>query len=375
MRIVNFYIGRNLFLTMAITLAVLTFVMLAGHLVQALFFTAKGMSPIFLLRYLMYMLPDILCYILPVAILCSTILVFGRMSEASEITALKSCGISLWQIISPALMLAILTSVFCIYLQCVVKPDWKYKAVQLKSEVNVTQPIKLLEAGRLKEFSTGGSDAKTFFCYVQRINGERLENIRIHVLDKSGDMVLSLFASSGEIIPENTPEYADHYPYGALVLSDVFIGRDDLNLSKSGIKNAKISRFIYPIEKEMLQARRLVKRAKYLTWREILARIVILKDSSESVNDLYLELSERLSLAISPIAFVFLGIPFGIRSRRSEVSVSVVTAFMLAGLFFIFFLCGGALKKVGMIAILLVWLPNLLYQISGILSLRKLEKR
>lgn len=375
MWIINLYIGRNLLFTMLITLAVLTFVMLAGHLVQALFFTAKGMSPIFLLKYLMYMLPDIFCYILPVAMLCSTILVFSRMSEANEITALKACGISLWQIISPALMLAIISAFLCIYLQCEVKPRWKFAANQLKQQVSITQPIKLLEAGRITEFTTGGSDPKTFFCYVQRINGDQLENIRIHILDGNGELTLSLFATDGRIIPENSPDYKDYYPNGALVLNNVFIGRDDHNMSGSGIKNSKVSSIIYPVEKEILQARSLVKRAKFLTWREILARIVVFKDSSMSVNDLYLELSKRLSLALSPIAFVFLGIPFGIRSRRSEVSVSVVTAFILAGIFFIFFLSGDALKKVGFISICLVWFPNLLYQLCGVWALKKLEKR
>jgi lipopolysaccharide export LptBFGC system permease protein LptF len=44
MKILNLYIGRNLLATTLMSLGILVFVMLAGHLVQALLFTAKGMS-------------------------------------------------------------------------------------------------------------------------------------------------------------------------------------------------------------------------------------------------------------------------------------------------------------------------------------------
>jgi lipopolysaccharide export system permease protein len=62
------------------------------------------------------LLPEALRFALPGAILLSTCNVFGRLSAGNEIVAIKAQGISPWVVIWPALALAIVLSLFAVWL-------------------------------------------------------------------------------------------------------------------------------------------------------------------------------------------------------------------------------------------------------------------
>lgn len=385
MKILNLYIGKNLLATTLVALGILVFVMLAGHLVQALLFTAKGMSATVLGKYLLYMIPNILCYVLPVAVLCSTILEFSRMSADGEITAMKANGISLWQIISPALLLAVLVSALCLYLQCFVKAECNLAADRLKSQVKLVEPLKLLDTGRVIEIEAAAS--QTYFCYIGARQGDFFNDIHVSVLNADGSLAQTISAKSGTII--DGKEGIKVFDLRDVVMTLASGGSDDGK--KGGVEALGGGENMLPLSGGRVQlplmqpagkSATLLVKPKFLTLPglvtriDLLNRITIKGRQATGVTPYYVELYKRLSLGFSPIAFVFLGIPFGIRSRRSEASVGVIAAFILAGGFYIFLVMADALKENSPIPPQpLIWLPNLLYQIGGIIALRRIEQR
>ena len=66
----------------------------------------QGAPPVVMLRIMPYMLPEMLGITIPVAMLFSVSSVFGRMTGANEIVAMKSLGISPMVVVWPALVLA-----------------------------------------------------------------------------------------------------------------------------------------------------------------------------------------------------------------------------------------------------------------------------
>ena len=60
-------------------------------------------------------IPYLLSYTLPMSVLFATLLLFGRLSAESELVAMRSGGLSLFQIAAPLLGFAILLSVFSLY--------------------------------------------------------------------------------------------------------------------------------------------------------------------------------------------------------------------------------------------------------------------
>lgn len=76
----------------------------------------KGAPPVVMLRIMPYMLPEMLGITIPVAMLFSVSSVFGRMTGANEIVAVKSLGISPMVVVWPALVLACFLSLGTVWM-------------------------------------------------------------------------------------------------------------------------------------------------------------------------------------------------------------------------------------------------------------------
>lgn len=59
------------------------------------------------LSYLFNSIPIIFVQILPLAILMTVVLTIGTLSSSNEVTAMRACGISLWRIVQPLMLLAL----------------------------------------------------------------------------------------------------------------------------------------------------------------------------------------------------------------------------------------------------------------------------
>ena len=127
-------------------LGILVFVMLGTHFFRAFDLLALGVSPLLLGKMLLYLLPDVLRFALPLSMLVACVLVFSRMSADNEIIALQASGVSLWQIISPGLLLSALLSAGCFLLSMFLSPDCRYLGgSSVALEALVSSPLAMLE--------------------------------------------------------------------------------------------------------------------------------------------------------------------------------------------------------------------------------------
>ncbi|MBL7661333.1 LPS export ABC transporter permease LptG [bacterium] len=90
----------SLALTLAITTALFVIVDLFERIDD---FIREGAQIRDVLSYIIFNIPVILHLMLPVAILVATVLSIGRLSQRSEITAMRACGMSLFSLAMPLL--------------------------------------------------------------------------------------------------------------------------------------------------------------------------------------------------------------------------------------------------------------------------------
>ena len=76
----------------------------------------EGFPPLIMLRSMPFIMPEMLGITIPVAMLYSVSSVFGRMTGANEVVALKSLGISPMAVVWPVLALAAFTSLGTIWM-------------------------------------------------------------------------------------------------------------------------------------------------------------------------------------------------------------------------------------------------------------------
>ena len=87
------------------------------------------------LEYIFLTVPNFIYMILPVAVLVSTLLCLGLLTKFNEITAMKACGISVYRIVTPLILIALLVSFCSYYLQENVLPYANRMAEQTWDEI------------------------------------------------------------------------------------------------------------------------------------------------------------------------------------------------------------------------------------------------
>ena len=118
MRILNRYIVLDYLIIFLGALGLITFVMTVGALVNAVDLMSRGISPLLIAKFFFQNVPYILSFSMPISTLFAALLLFGRLSMDNEISAMKACGISLWRLVAPLVVLSILFSGICMYINC-----------------------------------------------------------------------------------------------------------------------------------------------------------------------------------------------------------------------------------------------------------------
>jgi lipopolysaccharide export system permease protein len=167
MRLITRYVLREIGLVFLVTLVSLTALMiLIGAVQQAV---AQGLGLAQIVQLFPYLLPNALLFAVPGTILFAVSSVYGRMSSANEITALKSLGLSPMVVLWPALSLAVLLSLATVCLNDLAM-SWGYHGVQRV----VIDALEDIAYGTLRTQKSFGRGA--FSVVVQDVQGRKLIN-------------------------------------------------------------------------------------------------------------------------------------------------------------------------------------------------------
>lgn len=366
----------NFVVILFVAIAVLTFGMIGVHLIKIFDLVSKGIPIIATLKFLMYTVPVALSMTIPFGILVAVMLVFGRMSADNEITALRACGVSILQIIAPILLLTFLLTCVCVMLQVDIGPKYFGEARKLVTKVGIDQPLAILEPGRAVNFDN-------IYIYIgERVGENEITDIQIFRMSRDHTMIeQDITATNGKIVVDRAKQI-------------LTICLDNTSIISYDKKNqvplrTHLENFEFPINYgEAFNKRRLSKRAKYLSFRELFGRTVLYnrmpdkffaklgKNRQQEVTRLEIEINERLALSLSPIAFLLLGLPLAIRTSRRETSIGLFLSVVLAGIYFLSVIIFKTFDSHPEYhPEMLLWIPNILYQLVGSLFIYRIARR
>ena len=117
MKTLNLYVLKSFLVTFGMAIGVLTFVMMGARLVKIFEYISQGIPVVNFLLFMLYIMPIVLTFTVPWAVLVAVMLVFGRLSADTEITAMRACGVSILQVVSPILIITFFMTLLCLYLQ------------------------------------------------------------------------------------------------------------------------------------------------------------------------------------------------------------------------------------------------------------------
>ncbi len=367
MRILNRYLVRDYLLTFALTVAVFSFVMCIGSIIRAIDYVSRGVSGMVILRYFLLSFPFLLQYTVPMSVMTTTLLLFTRLSMDGELTAMKACGLSLWQIIAPVILLSVIVSFFAIYLTNFLSPRSRYAQRITLSHFADEDPVALLEEGRFV------SDFPDHMIRVGRKRGNEVTDLTIYTLTPSGQVKMNLRARSGTLIVDRQKKEL------RIEMRDVRMEQPDLDapLDPSRMRSQTAAFYSKRVDLEALfKDQPVKKKLTDYTLLELTAAIrdvpshfdkVKPEDRAKELMKLMIEANTRMATALSCFAFTLLGIPLGIRSRRRENSIGVLISLAIIFIFYAFIALTKPLAAHPAIRPdLLLWFPVLGAEILGL---------
>ncbi|NLY22433.1 MAG: YjgP/YjgQ family permease [Bacteroidales bacterium] len=183
----------------------------------------KGLSMGIILQLMYYASATFVPMALPLAILLSSLMTYGNLGENYELIAAKASGISLWQLMKPLVIIAIILTGVTFYFSNNILPKANLKMMSLLRDVRQQKPTLNIREGIFNK------DLDNYVIKVGKKDkdGKHIENIVIYDHSNYGPALRITTAKNG--IMETTPDqrYLVFTLYDGMSYMEIREKRDD----------------------------------------------------------------------------------------------------------------------------------------------------
>lgn len=355
MRILRDYILKEFFHSFFLTLVVFTFVFLVGNIITlANYIINKGVDPFSILKLFIYLIPWLLSFTLPIAVLTASILSFGRLSADGELTAMKASGVSLFRVSIPIIMVGVLCSFFAFFLNDQISPNASFASRRVIKEIGIRSPAAALEEGT---FIRG---FENYIIFIHEIKGNKLKNIRIYQ-PQEGKPTRTIVAEAGEINSMPAKNIIELKLYNGT--SEEPSPTDPDSFYKLNFKTYFMSLDL----SKVFKSEKIQKKTREMTINELNAEIKKCAEQKIDPTPLRVEIYKKINISIATLIFALIGIPLGVKTERSEKSIGFVLGSVLFGIYWAAFsgmIVVAATAKIP--PILAASLPNIVFLSIGL---------
>ena len=387
------------------SLFILIFVLLSNFILKNMDkFLGKGLSIGVVFKFLIYNSAWIISLAIPMAVLITVLMTFGRLSSDNEITAFKASGISFNKLIFPALIFGVLVFSIITPFNLWILPEMNHNVRKLSLEISRNRPDvefneQLLNNLADKTIYLGDRKSNTAFNDV--IIFDKAQKNHTTIISEYGTfeslqdgIIINLHNGSIHENLENTEyrkTYFDTYKI-AIPFDKIEFNRNnnltrqerELNIhslinkiqfykDKNEIVKDDISNSTIKIDslKQQLSYLESSKKLDLLLINKVKTQLNNSKNIRSNNKKLFLsyikqinkysvELHKKFSIPIACFIFILLGTPLGIMSRNRNMSVSISISIIFFIIYWSFLILGEDLADRGRLnPAISMWAPNI----------------
>ncbi len=326
MILVQRYVFKELLYKFIFCFVVISAVVLLAKLLVVLYqYPMLGLDMV--AAFVPYLLLGMMAIVLPLSVIVAVVSTYGRMAADNEVVALKASGVHLFKVVVPALLFGVLTSFMLLVVNDRFIPLADVKIKTMGKEQNIypllenilKRGLTKLELGELlitwesyekAEAGSGGEE--------DRATAWRFKGFRAKKYDEDGNLEKEIIAESALIM-----------------VSDKEGRRIDFQLTNArevvggDAQFGKITLPHYELDSRKSKVR--------LGHRTLSALFALLEKEVRPYGEgrILTEIHSRFTQSMSPLIFVFLGLPIAIIFRYRSIMVAFLISLLIA--IFIYF--------------------------------------
>ena len=365
MKLLRSYTLRELVVPFCLALLFFTFIFIFGNLVKiADMIINKGFNFFDVFRIIVLLIPWLFSFTLPTATITAVLLVFGTMAGNYEIMAMKACGVNLFRLVLPVLVVSIVLSIVSLIMNDQILPKTHFAYRKAVKNILVKQPLAYIEAGRfIKEFDD-------YVIFVREIDGNQLKNITIYI-PQEGQPTRTVLAEKGEIITDPVKKTISLRLYNGTT--------DEPDPNNPGVFHKVDFRMTELPPLHVDDTGKLGKKTKDMTIDELVHKMQgeddRLNSKTHLINKLKAEIHNKISFSFAPFVFTLIGLPLAMITRRGNVLVSFLLSMIVITVYYVLFAFAKTIAVQGLVTPLVaLWLPNVLLILVGAVLMLKVVR-
>jgi LPS export ABC transporter permease LptG/LPS export ABC transporter permease LptF len=309
-------------------------------------------------EYLINLVPYILYNVTPLCALVAVLVTFGTLSRTSELTAMKSSGVSLYRIITPVLFISLLISAGLFAFDEFYLPAANRRQEALLSIIK-DKPAQTFSRPDRKWISgqtnNAGEPARIFYYQYFNAETDKFANLTVFEFNPATfTLQRRIFAASASWDPQ-----VDDW---------VFVNGWQRTFSGDTIASYKpftVSTFPEIREQPTYFKKEYIP-SQEMSYNELSTYITDLKQSGFDTKRLSVQLNKKIAYPLITLVMAILAIPFALSMGKKGGLVGIATAIGLAITYWVVALIFESLGNVNTLpAILAAWTPDLLFAITG----------
>lgn len=370
LKLLHRHILKEILVSTGLAMGLFIFVLLMGNAIRdiAELVAAGKLGPLIFLQLIGLLIPYVAAYALPLGMLTGTLMALGRLSSQQEITAMKSAGVSLYQVAAPIFLISFFGMVAGVLVNLHYAPQSRLAYKQLMAQAVTQNPVGFIEEKRfIHEFPgyviyMGGQEdglMKDFWIWeLDEENRVRLflraAEGEVHFDEPRNELVLTLRNGTAEQRDEENPEDLASAPDKSLYFGELPIALplDELFGERKGVK----------IRTKYMNFAQLMERREQTLAEEAEAGLGLGEDRLK----IQMHLQKNFAMAFSVFSLAVFGVPLAIRIGRRESYANLGIALAIAmSYYFLMIMVSWMEGNPALRPDLLIWLPNIIFQSIG----------
>ncbi len=380
--LIDRYIFKSVLGACLAAVGLFAFVLMLGNALRDLLgYLLAGQISLGTFAWLIALLaPFVISYALPMGMLTGVLLTLGQLSADSEITAMRTAGLSLSRIARPVVLLGILGAGLGLYVNLEAMPRARTQYQRELAAAVQANPLSFIIP------RTFIRDFPGFVVYVSEKEGATLRDFWLWELDDQRRVLRLVRAAEGRL------DYDENNNLLRLTLIEAQIELRAEKHPEDFTEPSLVGTFgrseSVPLRLDNLFGRSggVRQKLKWLTFSELTAEAERVAAEPAPADDadrparelmkVRLTLQDKFTTAAAVFTFALLGVPLGVRVSRRETSANLGIAVALAlGYYFLTVAVNWLDRQPAWRPDLLLWLPNLVLVLFAVWLFSRLERR